>query len=112
MRKVYQSYDGLIFENEDECAEHEKKHPAFIMYNSFGETHNPSRAFLVVIKDKSGAESFISLCNEYETLYPGIDRDSTGIFVWTHDQFYDAKHYVKIPDSILKALNHYFSDIK
>ena len=112
MRKVFQSYDGLVFENEEECVEYEKKHPAFIMYDSFGETHDPDRAFLVIIKDKSGAESFISMCNEYETLYPGIDGDSTGIFVWAQDQIYDVKHYVKISDSTLKALNRYFADIK
>ena len=112
MRKVFQSYDGSIFEDEEECAEYERKHPAFIMYDSFGETHDPDRAFLVIIKDKSGAESFISMCNEYETLYPGIDGDSTGIFVWAHDQIYDVKHYVKISDSTLKALNRYFADIK
>lgn len=112
MRKVYQSYDGLIFENEEECAEYERKNSTLAMYGLNGRTNDPNEAFVVVIKDKSGAESFISMCNEYETLYPGIDRDSTGIFVWTHDQFYGDKHYVKIPDSILKALNHYFTDIK
>ena len=26
MRKVYQSYDGLVFEDEEECAEHERMH--------------------------------------------------------------------------------------
>ena len=112
MRKVFQSYDGLIFENEEECAEHERTHPALIMYNSFGETQDPSIASLVVIKDESGAESFISMCNEDETPYPGVDRDSTGVFAWIRNQFYNAGHYVKISDDVLEALNHYFSDIK
>lgn len=111
MKKVFQSYNGLIFEDEEECVEYERTHPAFIMYDSFGETHDPNRAFIVIINDKSGAESFISMCNEYEILYPGIDRASTGIFVWAHDQIYDAKLYVKISDTILKALNRYFTDI-
>lgn len=27
MRKVFQSYDGLIFEDEDECVEYERDNP-------------------------------------------------------------------------------------
>lgn len=112
MRKVFQSYDGLIFEDEKECIAYERAHPAFIMYNLFGETQDPNIASLVVIKDESGAESFISMCNEDEIPYPGIGRDSTGVFAWIHDQFYNAGHYVKISDDVLKALNYYFTDIK
>lgn len=112
MRKVFQSYDGLIFEDEEECAEYERKHPTLVMYGLCGRTNDPDEAFVVVINDESGAESFISMCNEYETLYSGIDGDSTGIFVGTYDQSYGVKHYAKISDSILKALNYYFADIK
>ena len=112
MRKVFQSYNGLIFVAEEECAEYERAHPAFTMYDSYGETNEPNVASLVVIKDESGAESFISMCNEDEIPYPGIDRDSTGVFAWIHNQFYNAGHYIKISDDVLKALNHYFADIK
>ena len=111
MRKVFQSYDGLIFENEEECAEHERKHTALAMYSLNGRTNSPDKAFVVVINDKSGAESFISMCDA-DGDYRGIDGDSTGIFVWIHNQFYYDGHYIKISDSTLKALNHYFADIK
>lgn len=111
MKKVFQSYDGLIFESEKECIEYERKHPALEMYGSDGKTENPNEAFLVIINDESGAASFISMCDA-DSDYPGIDEDSIGIFVWVHDQIYDAKHYIKISDITLKALNHYFTDIK
>ena len=113
MRKVFQSYDGLIFEDEEKCAEYEREaSPGFIMYDSDGETHDPNKAFLVVITDKSGAKSFISMCNKDETPYQGIDENSTGIFVWARNQIYDVAHYVKIPDVTSRAFNRYFADIK
>ena len=113
MRKVFQSYDGLIFENEEECVEYERgASPGFKMYNSNGETHDPNKAFLVIIEDESGAKSFISMCEKDDTPYKGINENSIGIFAWVCDPIYDTAHYVKISDSILKALNHYFADIK
>lgn len=111
MRKVFQSYDGLIFEDEEECAEYERKNSTLAMYGLNGRTNDPNEAFVVVINDDSGAASFISMCDA-DSDYPGIDEDSTGIFAWVHDQIYDAKHYIKISGSTLKALNHYFTDIK
>lgn len=112
MKKVFQSYDGLIFEDEDECVEYERDNPAFTMYGSYGKINDPNIASLVVIKDEPGAESFISMCNKDKIPYPGINRDSTGVFAWIHDQFYSDGHYIKISDDVFKALNHYLADIE
>ena len=107
MRKVFQSYDGLIFENEEECAEYERKNPVLAMYGLYGRTNNPNEAFVVVINDESGAASFISMCDA-DSDYRGIDGNSTGIFVWVHD----TKEYIKLPFDATKALSYYFADIK
>lgn len=107
MRKVYQSYDGLIFENKEECAEYERNHPALVMYGLCGRTNNPNEAFVIVINDESGATSFISMCDA-DRDYRGIDGNSTGTFVWVHD----AKEYIKLSFDAAEALSYYFADIK
>lgn len=41
MKKVFQSYGGLIFEDEEECVEYERAHPALIMYDLEGKNTRP-----------------------------------------------------------------------
>lgn len=109
MKKVFQSYNGLIFEDEEECAEYEIKHPALAMYGLCGRTNDPDAAFVVVINDESGAASFISMCNKYPNSCRGIDENSTGVFVWVHGI---NSGYVKLSFDAIDALNYYFADIK
>ena len=83
MRKVFQSYNGLIFEDEEECVEYERAHPAFTMYDSYGETNEPNVASLVVIKDESGAESWF------------VENAATGERTAVKGCFHSFKHGTK-----------------
>ena len=105
MRTVFRADDGTIFESSKECAEYEKKHPAFLMYGIDGETTNPDRAYLVILNSKEGAKSFISLCKDKESPYDGIYEDSVGAFIWNCEP-----RYIEIDGDAFDALGHYFSD--
>ena len=105
MRTIFRADDGTIFESAKECVEYEKKHPAFLMYGADGKTTDPDGAHLVILSNKEGAKSFISLCKDRESPYNGIDEDSIGAFIWN----YEAR-YVEIEENAFDALGHYFSD--
>lgn len=111
MRKASQSYDGLIFENEEESVEYKRKCSALEMYALYGKTENINDVYLVVINDKSGAESFISMCEEEDNPYRGITKDSTGVFAWTWNPDSDFPCYAKLADEVILALNKYLTDI-
>lgn len=111
MRKVSQSCDGIIFENEEEYVEYKKKRPALEMYSLYGKTENINDAYLVVINDKSGAESFISMCEEEDNPYRGITKDSTGVFAWAWNSDSDFPCYAKLADEVILALNNYLTNI-
>lgn len=111
MRKVFQSYNGLTFESEEECIEYERKHSALEMYALYGKTENPVEAYLVVINNKYGAESFISMCKEEENPYRGITKDSTGVFAWAWNPDSDSPCYVRLADGVILALNSYLTNI-
>lgn len=111
METVYRANDELIFEGGDECDEYERKHPAFEMYSIHGKVENPLDAYLVVIKDKPGAESFISMCEEEDSQYNGITEDSTGVFAWAFNPDSDSPCYVRLADEVILALNKYLTDI-
>lgn len=110
MRKVFQSYDGLIFEDEEERDEYEKKPPALEIYGLYGKTENINDVYLVVINNKSGAESFISMCEEEDNPYRGITKDSTGVFVWAWNPDSDSPCYIRLADEAILALNKYLTD--
>ena len=110
MRKVYQSYDELIFESEEECIEYEKKHPILEMYGLNGKTENPDEAFLVIINDESGAESFISMCEEEVTPCYGITEDSTGVFIWAHSCLNATANYVRLDNKAVKTMENYLAN--
>lgn len=105
MRTIFRADDGTIFESAKECVEYEKKHPAFLMYGANGKTTDPDSAYLVILGSKEGAKSFISLCEDRESHYNGIDEDSIGAFIWNYES-----RYIEIEGEIFDALGHYFSD--
>ena len=110
MKKVFQSYDGLIFESEEECIEYERKHPALEMYGSDGKTENLDEAFLVIINDESGAKSFVSMCEEEETPCYGIQEDSIGVFVWSYNYLNGTANYVRLDNKAVQAMKNYFAN--
>lgn len=110
MKKVFQSYDGTIFEDEDKRDEYERKHPALEIYGLYGKTENINDVYLVVINNKSGAESFISMCEEEGNPYKGITKDSTGIFVWAWNPDSDSPCYIRLANEAILALNKYLID--
>ena len=105
METVYRANDGTIFESAKECVKYEREHPAFLMYGIDGKTTDPDKAYLVILNSKEGAKSFISLCNDRESPYNGIDEDSVGFFIWNCEP-----RYVEIGGDAFDALGHYFSD--
>lgn len=111
MKTVYRANDELIFEDGDECDEYERKRPALEIYGLYGKTENLNDAYLVAINNKSGAESFISMCEEESNPYKGITKDSTGVFVWTWNPDSDSPRYIRLADEVILALNKYLTDI-
>lgn len=111
METVYRANDELIFEGGDECDEYERKRPALEIYGLYGKTENLNDAYLVAINNKSGAESFISMCEEESNPYKGITKDSTGVFVWTWNPDSDSPCYIRLADEVILALNKYLTDI-
>lgn len=109
MRNVFQSYDGLIFENEEECVEYERKHPPLEMYGLNGRTENPDEAFVVIINDKSGAESFISMCEEENSPCYGITEVLTGVFAWGYNHLNATSSYIRLDDKAVKAMENYLA---
>ena len=105
MRTVFQADDGTIFESAKECVEYEREHSALLMYGIDGKTTDPVKAYLVILSSKEGAKRFISLCNDRESYYNGIDEDSVGAFIWNYES-----RYVKIDGYAFDALGRYFSD--
>lgn len=105
MKTVFRANDGTIFESAKECVEYEREHPALLMYGIDGKTTDPNRAYLVILSGKEGAKSFISLCNDREAPYDGIDEDSVGAFIWNCEP-----RYVEIDEDAFDALGHYFHD--
>lgn len=110
METVYQADDGTIFEDEDERDEYERKHPALEIYGLYGKTENINDVYLVAINNKSGAESFISMCEEEGNSYKGITKDSTGVFVWAWNPDSDSPCYIRLADEAILALNKYLTD--
>lgn len=110
MKKVFQSYNELIFEDEDKRDEYERKHPALEIYGLYGKTENINDVYLVVINNKSGAESFISMCEEEGNPYKGITKDSTGVFVLVWNPDSDSPCYIRLADEVILALNKYLTD--
>ena len=110
MKNISQSYDGLIFENEEEYVEYKRKHSALEMYALYGKTENMNDVYLVAINNKSGAESFISMCEEEDNPYRGITKDSTGVFVWAWNPDSDSPCYIRLADEVILVLNKYLTD--
>ena len=111
MRYTYWTSDGTIIESAKECVAYEKKRPPLEMYALYGKTENVNDVYLVVINDKSGAESFISMCEEEDNPYRGITKDSTGAFIWAWNPDSDSPCYVRVADEVILALNKYLADI-
>ena len=111
MKNVFQSYNEPIFESEDKREEYKRKRPALEIYGLYGKTENLNDAYLVAINNKSGAESFISMCEEESNPYKGITKDSTGVFVWTWNPDSDSPCYIRLADEVILALNKYLTDI-
>lgn len=110
MRTVFRADDGTIFEGGDERDEYERKHPALEIYGLYGKTENINDVYLVAINNKSGAESFISMCEEEDNPYRGITKDSTGVFVWAWNPNSDSPCYIRLADEAILALNKYLTD--
>ena len=110
MKNVFQSYDEPIFEGGDERDEYERKHPALEIYGLYGKTENINDVYLVAINNKSGAESFISMCEEEDNPYRGITKDSTGVFVWAWNPDSDSPCYIRLTDEVILTLNKYLTN--
>ena len=106
MKTVYESIDGKIFYNKEECLEYEKTID-FKMYDDEGLTNRTDECFIVDIKTPEAAESFIETCNTNGDLCDGIRHDTTGVYVWSAN---DQKYFLLDPYEY-KALKKYFNDI-
>ena len=106
MRTVYESINGKIFYNKEECIEYEKT-IGFKMYDDEGLTDRTDECFIVDIKTSEAAERFIETCDTNGDLCEGIDPDASGIYVWNSSE----QKYFLLDSFEYKALKKYFNDI-
>lgn len=107
MRVVYESINGKIFYDMNECLEYEKTLD-FKMYDENGRTDDANQCFVVDIIIPEAAESFIEVCETIGTSYDGIKLNTSGVYVWNS---IDQK-YFPLNSLAEKALKEYFKDIE
>ena len=103
MKTVYQSFNGKIFYDEDECLAYEKS-LTFRMFDAEGLTDNADVCYVADIKTPEAAEAFIETCATVGVPSDGIRRDCPGVYVW---DFYDEKYFLLDPLTY-KALKQYY----
>ena len=103
MKVVYIAFDGIEFDNESACLEHEKTMRDIVMMNrSGGIVMNTERAAVVWLKDEDSAEVFHNMAKETgdEVGAFTIHKNEYGFFFWDS---YDER-YVCVPKDVLNLL--------
>ena len=80
MKVVYESINGKIFYEMNECLEYEKT-LAFKMYDENGRTDDANQCFVVDIIIPKAAESFIEVCETIRTTYDNIKHKTYEIYI-------------------------------
>jgi hypothetical protein len=96
MELVYRSFDGKIFDFEEECLEHEAKVTDFKMFSSQGEpTTYYEDALLIYISNYT--EAVAEVLEKNEVYFEGCpDKDEWWAFSDFHNAFVDVTVALKI----------------
>lgn len=105
MKVVYESINGKIFYEMNECLEYEKT-LAFKMYDENGQTDRTDECFVVDIITPEAAEKFIDACYTIGASSEGIKLNSSGVYIWNS---IDQK-YFPLNSIAEEALKAYFKD--
>ena len=107
MQVKYLSFDGVYFDNPEDCLKHEQENPRLKMWDEHGVTTSPGPVKVVWLSS-GGAEAFVKMCNEKGISDNGIDECSTGTFIWSDEWF----TWVPFEDETMRAVRLYFEDTK
>ena len=108
MQVKYLSFDGIYFDNPEDCLKHEQENPLLKMWDEHGVTNSPDYAKVVWLSSDGGAEAFVKMCNEESVPVDGIDEYSTGTFIWSDECFV----WIPFEDETMRAVRLYFEDTK
>ena len=108
MQVKYLSFDGIYFDNPEDCLRHEQEHPRLKMWDEHGGTVDPGFAKGVWLSSNGGADAFMKMCHEEDITIEGIDEHSTGTFIWSDENF----AWVAFEDETMHAVRMYFEDTK
>jgi hypothetical protein len=108
MQVKYLSFDGVYFDNPEDCLKHEQENPRLKMWDEHGVTTSPDDAKVVWLSSSGGAEAFVEMCNKEGISFDGIDECSTGTFIWSDECF----AWTPFEDKTMRAVRLYFEDTK
>ena len=108
MQVKYLSFDGVYFDNPEDCLKHEQRNPRLKMWDEHGVTTSPDYAKVLWLSSNGGAEAFIKMCNEEGVSIDGIDEWTTGTFIWSDECF----TWVPFEDATMRAVRLYLEDTK
>lgn len=102
MEIIYRAFDGETFTTPEECLEHEKNNPLFVMFDNDGNlVHSPEDCCLLQIIDHAdGAKAFVELNERFDCDYSGIDIFQGAGWYW-----WDGGEYYWLDPVMIKALN-------